>query len=186
MAKSSTPTPATELLRPDTSRDYRRDVLPFLAHESDPGPLAEKYIEYVPQEVFYRLLEAAGTASADDLYGLVHWLYHHYVTDVAIEAIMDLGYSVVGYSHDVFMPKLAKPGVVDLRSMPYEEFLKTQHWLRLRSAALVRADHRCQLCYGEDRLEVHHRTYERRGTERDSDVIVLCRTCHAKFHDKAE
>lgn len=27
-------------------------------------------------------------------------------------------------------------------------------------------------------LEVHHRTYERRGRERDSDLVALCWACH--------
>jgi 5-methylcytosine-specific restriction endonuclease McrA len=31
-------------------------------------------------------------------------------------------------------------------------------------------------------LDVHHRTYERRGAEKAEDVIVLCRRCHELFH----
>jgi hypothetical protein len=29
---------------------------------------------------------------------------------------------------------------------------------------------------------VHHRTYERVGFERQSDLIVLCHDCHRDFH----
>jgi hypothetical protein len=36
-----------------------------------------------------------------------------------------------------------------------------------------------------DRLDVHHRTYERVGQEQLRDLIVLCRTCHSRYHDKA-
>jgi hypothetical protein len=31
-------------------------------------------------------------------------------------------------------------------------------------------------------LDVHHRTYERRGMERRSAVTVLCRRCHSSHH----
>lgn len=70
-----------------------------------------------------------------------------------------------------------------LPTMPYSEYLKTAHWQDVRQAALGRAVGRCQLCGARDRLNVHHNTYERRGRELASDVIVLCRSCHAKHHD---
>lgn len=70
-----------------------------------------------------------------------------------------------------------------LASMPYVEYLKTEHWQRVREGALVRAEHRCQLCNTTEFLNVHHRTYENRGAEKDSDVTVLCKPCHERFHD---
>lgn len=72
----------------------------------------------------------------------------------------------------------------DLRTMPYDDYLKTDHWQAVRRGALERADHRCQLCNSAERLNVHHRTYERRGCEEPNDVTVLCQSCHAKFHNK--
>lgn len=74
------------------------------------------------------------------------------------------------------------PSEDDLKTMPYAEYLKTGHWQEVRKAALERADHRCQLCNATENLNVHHRTYERRGAERDSDVTVLCKPCHERFH----
>lgn len=71
----------------------------------------------------------------------------------------------------------------DLRAMPYQDYLKTKHWQRVRREALERADGRCQLCNSPDHLEVHHRTYERRGQEEPGDLTVLCATCHSKFHE---
>ena len=35
-------------------------------------------------------------------------------------------------------------------------------------------------------LQVHHRTYERRGAELDSDLIAFCPTCHGLFHEWLE
>lgn len=70
-----------------------------------------------------------------------------------------------------------------LRTMPYPEYLQTAHWQQVRIRALKRSGFRCQLCNKEGRLNVHHRTYERRGYEYYNDVITLCESCHEKFHD---
>lgn len=76
--------------------------------------------------------------------------------------------------------------VTALKSMPYPEYLQTNHWKTIRSKMLKRASFSCQLCNAKGVLNVHHRTYERRGCEEYSDLIVLCKPCHAKFHDKLE
>jgi 5-methylcytosine-specific restriction endonuclease McrA len=63
--------------------------------------------------------------------------------------------------------------------------LRSPEWRQTRAAALVRASY-CRALdpnHTED-LEVHHRTYERRGAELASDLIVLCRPCH-RLHHKA-
>lgn len=72
----------------------------------------------------------------------------------------------------------------DLRTMPYQEYLQTDHWKTVRNQAREAAGHRCQLCNSPHYLHVHHRTYERRGAELPSDLIVLCAPCHSKFHAK--
>jgi hypothetical protein len=75
----------------------------------------------------------------------------------------------------------------ELRKLPYAEYLKTPHWQRLRERALVSAGYRCQVCNsGQGPLNVHHRTYERRGRELPSDLIVLCEKCHSLFHSQRE
>lgn len=71
----------------------------------------------------------------------------------------------------------------ELRAMPYDDYLRTPEWRHTRAAALVRADHQCAMnATHTGPLEVHHRSYERRGAERPSDLIVLCRTCHQVHH----
>lgn len=73
--------------------------------------------------------------------------------------------------------------LVAARSMPYSEYLQTDHWKRTRLAALKRAGYRCSVCNASGTtLDVHHRTYERRGEEHSADVIALCRGCHTRFH----
>ena len=70
------------------------------------------------------------------------------------------------------------------RSMPYSDYLLTDHWLSMRKAALYRAGGRCQLCGRQERLQVHHNSYENLGHELPEDLVVLCQSCHEKFHKK--
>lgn len=72
----------------------------------------------------------------------------------------------------------------ELAAMPYQAYLLTEYWKITRDKALSRADYKCQLCSSARYLQVHHNTYERLGAERDSDLIMLCRDCHARYHDK--
>jgi 5-methylcytosine-specific restriction endonuclease McrA len=72
----------------------------------------------------------------------------------------------------------------NLRYMPYRDYLKTDHWQSVRKQALRRADYKCQLCNASKPLQVHHRTYERRGEEWPEDLIALCGGCHGEFHMK--
>lgn len=72
----------------------------------------------------------------------------------------------------------------NLKSMPYKEYLESDHWKQTRDYQLKRAKFRCQLCNLSGKLNVHHRTYERRGEELNSDLIVLCESCHKLHHNK--
>jgi hypothetical protein len=72
-----------------------------------------------------------------------------------------------------------------LKTMPYSEYLNTEVWDLTRRRALDYAGHKCQVCNRDDiTLNVHHRTYERRGEEYPQDLIVLCEDCHKLFHFK--
>lgn len=75
----------------------------------------------------------------------------------------------------------------ELKSMPYYDYLRTEEWQERRKKALKRAGFRCQVCniYGV-RLNVHHRTYERRGEEDNKDLITLCKNCHTIFHENGK
>lgn len=97
------------------------------------------------------------------------------ITQPMLLAILEAG-------HD----RYTKPLEPNLRGLPYVDYLRTPHWRSIRRDALRRADGRCQLCnsppHRHQPLNVHHRTYERRGAERPEDVIVLCRACHERHH----
>jgi hypothetical protein len=94
----------------------------------------------------------------------------------SIEAVEQIETALKSYFIYLFRIK-REPG-------SYQRYLQTQHWQRMREMALDSAGHACQLCHSQDRLETHHRTYERIGNELPSDLTVLCHYCHAKFHDK--
>jgi Zn ribbon nucleic-acid-binding protein len=67
----------------------------------------------------------------------------------------------------------------------YTAYLHSKHWKKVRSIALNSAGYKCQACSNKDAiLDVHHNSYDRLGNEDPSDLIVLCRSCHAKVHEK--
>ncbi len=87
-------------------------------------------------------------------------------------------------AHMTGFPEVSAERGDELAGMRYTEYLLTPEWKARRQAVLEWAGYSCQVCSGEDRLHVHHRTYVRRGVERPSDLIALCADCHALFHDK--
>lgn len=80
-----------------------------------------------------------------------------------------------------------KEQINKLRSLPYREYLNSDHWKTRRLIHLKSALFRCQVCNaGNTTLDVHHRTYERLGCESYKDLIVLCRSCHTTFHESGK
>jgi hypothetical protein len=75
-----------------------------------------------------------------------------------------------------------------LREMRYADYLRTPEWRRRRDRALSLAHWRCEWpnCLETQTLEVHHRSYEHLGAERDEDLRVLCRRHHHGLHDHLE
>lgn len=72
-----------------------------------------------------------------------------------------------------------------LRTMPYDEYLQTKHWKTFSKERMREADYKCKKCGRSDiELNVHHLTYERRGCELVSDVVVLCKACHLETHNR--
>lgn len=64
----------------------------------------------------------------------------------------------------------------------YVAYLRSPEWQARRELALEAADGRCQVCYDDKSLHVHHRTYRRFAAEVPSDLTVLCDGCHELFH----
>jgi len=72
--------------------------------------------------------------------------------------------------------------IQQLKSMPYDEYLQTEHW-KAKSYEIKReAGFKCQKCGSNKKLAAHHLTYEHRGDERIGDLMCLCDECHKKEH----
>ncbi len=74
--------------------------------------------------------------------------------------------------------------IQELRTMPYLDYLQTPEWAAKRQQILDRDGHRCRVCNSTEQLNVHHRTYERRGDEDLDDLTTLCQPCHEYFHSR--
>lgn len=74
--------------------------------------------------------------------------------------------------------------VQNLKSLPYKEYLQTEHWKIISQKTKERDNNKCRLCDSEYRLNVHHKCYDHRGEEQYylEDLVTLCNNCHDKFH----
>lgn len=70
-----------------------------------------------------------------------------------------------------------------LREMPYEDYLQTDHWQRVRVMAFQRWGHRCSVCMEIYGLDIHHLHYRTLGCETYVDVRPLCREHHKIQHE---
>lgn len=80
--------------------------------------------------------------------------------------------------------RMRKEQLYLLKTMPYKEYLQTEHWQEFRRKVLKRYNNKCQLCGKTGKLNVHHNNYDHRGEEDYKDVLLLCEDCHHKFHNK--
>lgn len=75
----------------------------------------------------------------------------------------------------------------NINDLSYSEYLKTDRWTLIKNAAMIRDWHRCVLCWSEDKLCWHHRSYSHKWKwdykYELQDVYILCERCHKMFHD---
>ena len=65
----------------------------------------------------------------------------------------------------------------------YNEYLNSNHWKNIRKIKIEESGCKCQLCGSYKNLNVHHNNYDNLFMEDMNDLIVLCESCHKKFHD---
>lgn len=65
----------------------------------------------------------------------------------------------------------------------YDKYLEHDHWYNIRIKKIKEANSKCQLCGNKDKFNVHHNNYDNLFMEDMNDLIVLCESCHKKFHD---
>lgn len=110
--------------------------------------------------------------------------------------IRDAIFDVLDYFERVFATDRDCPGcdyaihpeparLVQLRAMPYRDYLFTREWRQTRRGALHRARWRCEECHTKTKtLHVHHLDYRHRGHEWPADLVVLCEDCHGRHHGR--
>lgn len=59
----------------------------------------------------------------------------------------------------------------------YKIVLASKRWKELRSRIIAERG-RCERCKTTISLQLHHKTYDRLGMELDSDVELVCVSCH--------
>jgi 5-methylcytosine-specific restriction endonuclease McrA len=90
---------------------------------------------------------------------------------------------ITGY---LYLSALTKERYDELKSMDYAEYLISPEW-KAKADYLKFIYGKCQLCgKGSTSLHVHHNTYKDRPQEYHQDLIVLCPTCHQRFHDNVK
>jgi len=76
--------------------------------------------------------------------------------------------------------------VEQLKRMSYNKYLETDYWKGIRNSVCERDDNKCRLCNSNEKICVHHRTYEYIGEENLNELITLCNNCHYAFHKTHE
>lgn len=70
---------------------------------------------------------------------------------------------------------------------PYQRYLRSEHWLKLRAEKLESAGHCCNRCSSVQDLEVHHLYYSKSWWDCQlADLEVLCADCHEKAHPRRQ
>jgi 5-methylcytosine-specific restriction endonuclease McrA len=64
----------------------------------------------------------------------------------------------------------------------YAWYLGSAFWNERRAFILKRANGICEKCGIRPATEVHHLTYLRVFKELPTDLVALCRKCHAEIH----
>lgn len=66
----------------------------------------------------------------------------------------------------------------------YGAYLKTEHWKITRAYMSKKYDGKCEVCGSDNKINIHHLTYERMGAETEDDLMCLCESCHKAVHSK--
>lgn len=68
----------------------------------------------------------------------------------------------------------------------YWQYLRSDHWNQVKRRFYRRLNHKhqCEACKSRKRLNLHHKTYERIGREKLSDLCLLCHSCHKRVHQE--
>ena len=151
----------------EMDREYIANILTYLREAKPLTPSLDQIVEAIPRHPDVMVTEHPEMVRSI-LEGMVDR-----------EELRRYKGQVSGLYHYCLRYDRGEPGT---RSVSYHEYLQSPQWLTTRRMAMEKAGGRCQICNGQEDLEVHHRTYQDRGNERLEDLTVLCGPCHGRFH----
>lgn len=65
----------------------------------------------------------------------------------------------------------------------YSAYTPTPEWRYKKNEAFKLFGRKCQRCDASEKIEVHHKTYDRIGAENvNTDLAILCEDCHDLYH----
>lgn len=64
----------------------------------------------------------------------------------------------------------------------YEDYIKHSPIWKEKARKIRERDGVCRRCESGKQLHVHHKHYRSLGCELDSDLVLLCKSCHDKLH----
>ena len=65
---------------------------------------------------------------------------------------------------------------------PYQDYLASGHWRRLRKTKLGKGKNHCSVCTSRERVHIHHMQYRNWYDVRPDDLMRLCAACHKTVH----
>jgi 5-methylcytosine-specific restriction endonuclease McrA len=68
------------------------------------------------------------------------------------------------------------------RSSRYLSYIRSPAWFERRRKHLLKHGPDCKACGADQKIQLHHKTYDRLGAEKDADLVALCETCHKAVH----
>lgn len=68
------------------------------------------------------------------------------------------------------------------RRPDYHDYIKSAEWKARRDRYMEKRKFKCEVCR-KAATQVHHKSYENLGREKDSDLQALCSGCHMNAHE---
>lgn len=68
----------------------------------------------------------------------------------------------------------------------YYQYIASAEWYARTEQVRLRNNGVCEICNLRYATEVHHRSYQNLGNERDEELLSICHYCHGVIHNKVE
>lgn len=114
------------------------------------------------------------------------WLQQAIKTHGTDPAVLAPLFDMSKKAMEIELSKMSRTPDPRPRSQRYDAHIESEQWKTITRLKLRDAGGKCQWrldgCTLTRDLDVHHLTYERLGNEWLEDLLVVCRSCHEKWH----